>query len=417
MTLPLIVTLQDGNLFANNPVVGISAYGSELRDTLYRLRVQNLEVITSVRQDTGASLAVMDEGEVSGSGTSGAFFPTLCAWGMVTTLNVAGRRVRQTRANVPHQHGNPLMVLLEGRFGVADPGTTGRIGMFDDQDGLFWQLNDDLAVGFNNNAVSTVIPRASWSGDPIDGTGASGFTYNPNAFQLFFIEFDPNNYIRFGLFINGIPIICHEISVANVTAVPLYCDTMLPLRFEIENDGTGIANFIACSSLVALGEHSNSDGITRSINRGLANDFTTAAVDTLYPILTLRIKPGIRSSYITPIGINVIAFTDVYFFYALFINPTFTGSETPTYTALPTSGIEYTTGYTNLTTITTDTSEALLSGYASSDMDMDSIFLNTEEPIGHDVFEVSDLLVLAVATVRGAAVEAYTGAITVRELL
>lgn len=417
MTLPLIITLQDGVQVANTPVVGINAFGTELRDTLYRLRVRNLQIMASIRQDVGASLSIMDEAEVSGSGTAGLFFAAFCAYGMTTTAATAGARVRQTRIKIPHQHGNTLMVLLEVRWGVADAGTTARIGMHDEVDGLFFQLDSDFSVGWNNNSISNVIPRASWSGDPLDGTGSSGFILDPNQQQLAFIEFDPNNVVRWGFYIEGIPIIVHETFVANNNAVPLFCDTMLPLRYEIENDGTGIANFIACSALVVLGERTVQASITRSINRGITTPFSTAAINTLYPILVMRVKSTIRASVIIPIQINMLSLDTSNYFVGLFVNPTFTGAEAPVYTGITGSGLEYTTGYTSATTIINDPSDAIISGYGADVIDVTNIDLETNWSIGRDILGVSDLFVLAVATVQGGAVENYYGAVTFREII
>jgi len=115
--------------------------------------------------------------------------------------------------------------------------STQWIGLFD--------INNGIAIGFNgttfsillrNNAVDTTIPQSSFNGDPLDGTGPSGFVLNTANINVFRIAFGWLGAapIMFQIIDqNGDWITFHTIILSNTIQAPTFSNPILPMTAQV----------------------------------------------------------------------------------------------------------------------------------------------------------------------------------------
>lgn len=119
--------------------------------------------------DTGASYFIHNLASVNI--TSGTGYNANVA--LTGTAIRASRRRFKLRPGVAHQWLGTI------NWDGAQTGVTKRVGMFTNFNGMFFQLDGTLSVVIrrrlmNGTMVETSIPRGSWNGDNLDGTGVSG---------------------------------------------------------------------------------------------------------------------------------------------------------------------------------------------------------------------------------------------------
>lgn len=137
-----------------------------------------------------------------------------------------------------------LMTLSCGDAGKA--GNVRRWGMFDDNDGVFFQLSGTtLSVVVRSSTsgavVDTVVNQSSWSNDKGDGTGLSGMTIDITKVQVWWIDYQwlGAGRVRFGVVeSSGARLVLHEQMHANNVTVPYMRTGTLPFRSENTNTGT-----------------------------------------------------------------------------------------------------------------------------------------------------------------------------------
>lgn len=150
---------------------------------------------------------------------------------------------------------------------VAGAGKTNvrrRWGLFDDENGFFFELN---GTTFNivqrskvtGSVVDTVVAQASFNGDKVDGTGASGFTIDLSKANIFEINFQ---WLGVGDAIFKVvtgseaPVTLHTVTNANINTSAYMTTANLPIRYEQENTGTAGSSSdmkAICSTVVSSG--------------------------------------------------------------------------------------------------------------------------------------------------------------------
>ena len=209
--------------------------------------------------------------------------------------------VRQSRKYYRYQPGKSQKVAVTSVPGYEAAGITKRFGHFDDDNGIFFEMNgaDLFAVTRSNvtgTAVDTQYPRTQWL-DPLDGTGASGFNLNLSKSQIFWLDLEwlGVGRTRCGFQINGQYI---EIIRGNHTNVvdSVYMTTAnLPVRYEVSATagfvGTNVLEVI-CSEVSSEGglEYPNSKPFTATNGRTLISVGTT-----LIPLISIRPKATFNS--------------------------------------------------------------------------------------------------------------------------
>ena len=171
--------------------------------------------------------------------------------------------VRQTYENFHYVPGKSQMVTMTGILGIPKANVIGRIGNFDDENGLFFQVDGSgVSVGrrtyTSGSIVNVNVYQADWNIDKMDGHGPSRINLDPSKVQLFVIDYlwQGVGRVRFGLNIDGINYYVHQMVTANIESVVYMSRAILPLRYEIRNVGTtASASYLKhiCSSIVSEG--------------------------------------------------------------------------------------------------------------------------------------------------------------------
>ena len=326
-----------------------------LTDAFGRLRTSHPGTVFGSKQTIDAAALIWDDVAASGAGTGTAWASARSR--ISVSASTAGKRVRQTFRSFDYQPGKAQSVMMTFVMGSTATGITRRVGQFDANNGLFLEQTP-TATNFviRKAGVDTKVEKASWSelpgGDGIDLTKA----------VILFIDYEwlGVGTVRWGFIIGGQYIVMHHSHHSNlVTGV--YMDTpVLPLRGEIENDGTGGAATMdmICAMVASEGGVPN-PGVRRCIDRA-ATGLTTNNDASLYPLISIRQQSTKLRSVVRIANLSVLCNSTALFRWALLLNPTVVGAALA-WTALTNSPVEHDVVATNATTVTGGT--VLASGY------------------------------------------------------
>ena len=209
--------------------------------------------------------------------------------------------------------------------------------MFDESNGLFFlQSGSILSVvsrSFASGAtVDVAVTQANWNKDKLDGTGGTGnpssATLDLSKNQIFFIDFEwlGTGRARFGFFINGRPLVCHEINNANVLDVVYMSTPNLPVRAEISNDGSGAASTLEdiCSTVISEGGQDKTGA-----NHYLSTDGTHVdanVANTIYAVVGMRLRSTHLAANVEIVTASMISETNDDYEWILILNPTVAGA-------------------------------------------------------------------------------------------
>ena len=223
----------------------VTAFEGPISDAFGRLRTSTPQTIFDSKQINDNAPLSWDDAEVSGGGTGSTYNANQAS----TTITVgaeAGVRTRQTKMRFNYQPGKSQMICVTGILGVGASGITQRIGYGDDDNGLFFETIDGIfqvnrRTKTSGSAVNNRTIQSNFNIDTMDGTGPSRITIDLSKTQIFWIDFEwlSVGRVRFGFVIEGKLIYFHEFNHANDLIVAYMSTPNLPLRYEIENDGTG----------------------------------------------------------------------------------------------------------------------------------------------------------------------------------
>lgn len=329
-------------------------------DAFARLRITNPFTVFDSKQiwdDSDIANSVenfplfYDNQEISGGGTTTTFNVNRASTTLGVTNVTAGNRVRQTKQRFNYQPGKSMLIILTGIFGSTLSGNTKRLGYYDDNNGLFYQaLGGVFSVcrrsSITGSPVDEIVNQSDWNLDKLDGTGKSGFILNLLAAQIFFLDFEwlGTGRIRFGFFIDGMPVYVHEMLHANVLDAVYMSTPNLPIRFEIDNDGTGAATTLEqiCNTVISEGGI-QPGGTLRfaDIGETTAVDITAATPGNAYAICGIRLKSAYLSADVRETFVTLIENSGANnpFLWKLHLNPTLTTGLT--YADVPNSAIQF----------------------------------------------------------------------------
>ncbi len=243
------------------PVQAQLAEGYNL-DSFARLRTSTPHTIFDSKQLFDNAPLLWDDREVSGTGTT-SVYSTATASSVMGVGTAAGKRVRQTFMRFNYQPGKSQEIITTGTLNLTggDTGITASYGLFDDNNGLFWSGVDGVfrvtvRSSTSGSPVDDFVNQVDWD-DPMDGTGRSGVKLDFTKSQLFIIDFEwlSIGTVRMGVIIGDVIIYFHDFHHANEREGPYMSTPNLPLRYEIENDGTGVASTLRhiCSTVISEG--------------------------------------------------------------------------------------------------------------------------------------------------------------------
>lgn len=206
--------------------------------------------------------------------------------------------IRQTGRYFAYIPGKSHIIIMTGVFEEAKEGLTQRIGYFDDDDGLFFELvgTTQFNVVKRSSSPGTTdsdedrFPQTDWNLDKLDGSGPSGIDIDITTAQIFVIDFQwlGVGRIRFGFEFEGGIVYCHEISNANKLITTYMSTPSLPCRYEIRNTST----VVSASTLKAICQSVFSEGgyVPTALEFTASNGVTTRGVSARTPILAVRLK-------------------------------------------------------------------------------------------------------------------------------
>ena len=234
------------------------------------------------------------------TGTASATFNA--AQGLVDlTVNNAinAEVVRETTKVFAYQPGKSLLAMNTFVMSPAKSGLRQRIGYYGDANGMYVELDGSTLnlverTSVGGSLVETRIAQASWNGDKLDGTGASGLTLDMTKAQILWmdIEWLGVGSVRMGFIINGQFITCHTFHHANIIASTYITTASLPLRYEIKNNtGTTGSSTLKqiCSTVISEGGY-ELRGLQQAVQTPITSPYVLDDAGTFYPIVSLRLK-------------------------------------------------------------------------------------------------------------------------------
>lgn len=392
------------NLIGSGEASGISSS----IDTKGRLKVQTQETIFFNTFQYGKETDVWDESTANGG--SATFDTTVSGVRMSVTNAVGSKVIRQTRNVQRYTPGRTQSVAFAIRLQNPVTGVRRRFGMFDGNDGFFFEdcgtvdpdtnLPQYACVVINSDGATPTVERIyrkDWNGDKLDGSGASGITAVPTAQQLVMIDYEwyGAGSIVFSFVINGLPRVIHTVNNGNRLSNP-WCKTpFLPIRLELENfGGAAGTHYMWQGSNSLLSEGSVQKlGIAESIMTPLTG-INMQNNNTFYPILSIRLKSTALTGIVLPTFFQAGTLDNTDIYYKLIRNATVNG----TWVDHPDTNAFTQYNYTSTGAITDGVDLAsgmIVSGGGATQIrvDQDTVYQIGRSSLG----TVSDTLTLAIA--------------------
>jgi hypothetical protein len=216
--------------------------------------------------------------------------------------------IRQSRPYHRYQPGKTMFMATAVNFGTAQTNQVQRVGFFDDSNGVFFEQASPtaenpsgMACVVRSDASGTVTdtrfrmiapgPVSEWSGDPIVRASLDW-----TRIQMVFVEYAwyGAGAVRWGIFINGEPIVLHQVGFGNRAAQTVAWSRTgnLPVRYEQRNIGAVAAqNDMSHYGVSVLVEGGVDDqrGFTYSYGMAAGTPRRTVAANaTRYPVLSIR---------------------------------------------------------------------------------------------------------------------------------
>lgn len=176
----------------------------------------------------------------------------------------AGRTSDKYHFYWPGNGNLTLMTVALSDSGMI--GCTRRWGTFDSNNGIYFNLDEAgvlnvaLQSSTSGSLVKTVIPRSSWNGDKVDGSGLSGMNLDLTKINIYWMDYQwlGAGRVRMGVVDSyGNRVVCHTILNANSNLYPYMGMGSLPISINIENLATtgGAASIrLTCAAVKTEGE-------------------------------------------------------------------------------------------------------------------------------------------------------------------
>jgi hypothetical protein len=233
-------------------------------------------------------------------GGTTAFNPNQGLIEMTVNSSSGSSVIRETTKVFSYQPGKSLINL--NTFVMA-PSTTNliqRVGYFGQDNGMYFQLDGETmsfverSLVNGSPATETIVPRSTWNGDTLNGSGPSRINLDITKAQILWmdIEWLGLGTVRMGFVINGQFIICHSFHHANVINSTYITTASLPLRYEITNKAATVGSRTlkqVCSTVISEGGY-ELRGLQQAISIPINAPRTFAATNTYYPIISIRLK-------------------------------------------------------------------------------------------------------------------------------
>jgi len=277
--------------------------------------------------------------------------------------NVGDKVIRQTRTVMRYIPGRATQCSFGIRLEAPVTGVRRRFGVFNDNDGVFFEDGGDgnYYCVIRSKATGTVVERRvareDWNGDKLDGTGPSQITASPTTQQLINIDYEwyGAGQVIFSFVIDGETHVIHKFNNAN-NIDRVWCATpFLPIRLELENTGGAAGTHYLYQGSNSLIQEGEPEKLGNLVSRSNAITGTTlTAANTYYPVISIRLKSTALQGVVLPRSLQVATNDNTNVFWRLIENPTLTGAvwtdptDTNIFTQYDISATAYTGGTTLL---------------------------------------------------------------------
>lgn len=348
---------------------------------------------------------------------------------LAVNSTIGSTAIRQTKRRFNYEPGKSQLIFHTFNALGNDSGIRKRVGYFDEENGIFLELNGTdvrfvIRSFTSGSAVDTEFAvQDDWNLDKFDGSGGSG---NPSGVSLDWdtvqvlvidMQWLGVGRVRVGFDINGIVHYAHQFVHANSDTVVYMTTPNLPIRAEIVNVSSGSSSNIdiICSTVISEGGF-QSTGAIRSANNGILSPIDAGTAGTRYALLGIRLKNTHLDAVVNIEQVEVVIVSNQSFIWELQLNPTVAG--TFTYADETNSPVQIAKGETSNDPSTNSISAAgtiLASGYSSRDVDIAKADIKSALTLGATVSGTRDQIVLCAAATANN--EDFFGAITWRELI
>lgn len=230
----------------------------------------------------------------------------------------AGSVIRETTKTFIYQPGKSLFVLNTFCMAPKTAGLTQRVGYFNAQNGIFFEVtgstvNMVIRSYSSGVVVEDRVAQINWNGDNLLGVGGvtnpSGTELNTEVDQIFWtdIEWLGVGSVRVGFVINGQYIVCHTFNHANIVGnTTTYMGTaILPCRYEITSTGPTATLRQICSTVISEGGYSPS-GKPAGIGHALGSPITLPNDSTFIPLMSIRLKSAYPDAVVVPTDFTIV---------------------------------------------------------------------------------------------------------------
>lgn len=231
---------------------------------------------------------------------------------MAVTTTKGSRVVRQTKEYFPYRPGKSHLLNMTFALGQHVSGVRCRVGLFDDNDGVFFERGHDGTLAFvvRKGGTDNRSRQTSWNKDRFDGDGPSGIKIDAAKAQILLMDLQwlGVGRVRFGWDINDRSYEANEFRHANRVTTSYMRSANLPVRYEIEQVGGSSAAAMQqiCCALASEGGETKYGLPFSASNKG-----TVRAIDDPLPVISIRPKlllnGRVNRSFIIPRFIHSFA--------------------------------------------------------------------------------------------------------------
>jgi hypothetical protein len=404
--------------------VDIAAQDSTSVDAFGRWRVSEPHTVFDSKQIFDNQPLFWDESLESGAGITSTHSTDTASSVMSSTVETAGKFTRQTFMRFNYQSGKSQLILMTGVLDRSGGGTgvQRRIGMFDDDNGLFFEDDEGTVkvvrrTNVTGTAADNKVAQSSWNVDVMDGSGPSGVTADWTKTQIFCLDFEwlGVGRVRMGLVIGGVNYTVHEFLNANILDKVYMSTPNLPLRYQMITTSSSPTSTFESNCATVISEGGSTDlGILRYKSTG-GTHVDANVENTIYAILGIRLKSTHIAETVKVVNISVAEHQGGKFYeWMLILNPTVAG--TFTYGDEANSSVQTAIG----TTSNTVTNGTIIDGGFAASAQKGGVTIATEIDnalrLGSKIDGTVDTKVLCVRPVGGATNLDIEGSLTWREI-
>lgn len=328
--------------------------------------------------------------------------------------------VRQTYRVFPYQPGKSLLLLATFKMDAAKTNLRQRVGYFNTGNGVFLEQGANGITFVLRTSTSgspsdaRYVAKASWNGDKLDGTGASGITLDLTKTQILFLDFEwlGVGSVRCGFVVNGQFIVAHTFHNANQQTAVYMTTAILPVRYEITNTGT-VASSSAmkqiCSSVMSEGGY---EAVASEMGARRTSILSTIST-TFLPLVSIRLNSSRLGAVVLPNRMAVLPTTNQNYEVALVKNATLTSAS---YVTGSFDNVDYDVSATAMSGGTIMQSDFVTSSAQGRATLAAPTGYNFDLQLGVSLAGVSDVYTIAIRTVSGATTGDAFGALTFYDL-